>query len=72
MTNLDSVAVRTVRARAIPVESCVFIGSKDVDLAAARAAGVEAIRHKDVELVSSPEAEAEPPTPPNPWLDALG
>lgn len=35
-----------IEVRATPVRSCLFIGSTDVDLAAARAAGVDTIRHR--------------------------
>jgi phosphoglycolate phosphatase-like HAD superfamily hydrolase len=51
------------------MESCVFVGSKDADLAAARAAGVRTIRHRS--RPTPPAAEPAPP-PPNPWFDALG
>ncbi|WNV88103.1 HAD hydrolase-like protein [Umezawaea sp. Da 62-37] len=47
-----------VHACAVPARSCVFVGSADADLAAARAAGVDAVRHRR-------------PPEPAPWLDAL-
>lgn len=50
------------------MESCLFVGSTDADLAAARAAGVSSIRHRP----TTTAAPAEPaPPPPNPWFDAL-
>jgi phosphoglycolate phosphatase-like HAD superfamily hydrolase len=52
-----------IRERATPMEWCLFVGSTDTDLAAARAAGVDTIRHR-------PAVEPAPP-PPNPWFDAL-
>ncbi|MCE7004330.1 HAD family hydrolase [Kibdelosporangium philippinense] len=55
----------TLAAGTRPVESCVFIGSTDVDLAAAQAAGVDTVRQHAVVLPPVPE------TPPNPWLAAL-
>jgi phosphoglycolate phosphatase-like HAD superfamily hydrolase len=58
-----------IHERATPAESCLFVGSTDTDLTAARAAGVDTIRHR----FTSPAAEpaAPPPPPPNPWFDAL-
>ncbi|MET1073643.1 MAG: HAD hydrolase-like protein [Umezawaea sp.] len=49
-----------VHAGAIPAASCVFVGSASADLTAARAAGVDRIRHRR-------------PTTPEPatWFDAL-
>jgi beta-phosphoglucomutase-like phosphatase (HAD superfamily) len=55
-----------IRERAVPVESCVFVGSADTDITAARAAGVETIRHR---RTISPATE--PTAPSNPWFDAL-
>jgi phosphoglycolate phosphatase-like HAD superfamily hydrolase len=57
-----------IRERATPVESCLFVGSTDADLAAARAAGVDTIRHR--RPTTSPAIEP-PPPPPNPWFEAL-
>ncbi len=37
--------VRAVRERAVPVGSCLFVGTTDADLIAARAAGVDVLRH---------------------------
>jgi phosphoglycolate phosphatase-like HAD superfamily hydrolase len=55
---------------ATPTESCLFVGSTDTDLTAARAAGLDTIRHR--RLATSPTAEpAASPPPPNPWFDAL-
>lgn len=51
-----------IRERAIPVESCLFVGSTDTDLTAAVAAGVDTIH---------PRRPAEPPVASNPWFDAL-
>jgi phosphoglycolate phosphatase-like HAD superfamily hydrolase len=59
----------TIQQRATPAESCLFVGSMDTDLTAARAAGVDTIRHR--RLATSPAAEPAPPPPPNPWFDAL-
>jgi phosphoglycolate phosphatase-like HAD superfamily hydrolase len=50
------------------VERCVFVGSTEADLAAARAAGVTAVRHRH--RTAAPVAEPAPP-PPNPWFGAL-
>ncbi|WP_165960882.1 HAD family hydrolase [Actinocrispum wychmicini] len=59
-----------IHERATPAESCLFVGSMDADLTAARAAGVDAIRHR--RAATSPAAEpATPPPPPTPWFDAL-
>ena len=52
-----------VHAGALPVGSCVFVGGSDHDLAAARAAGVDTIRHR--------RADPDPVTPTNAWLDLL-
>jgi phosphoglycolate phosphatase-like HAD superfamily hydrolase len=56
-----------IRERAIPLESCAFVGSTDTDLTAARAAGVHTIRHR---RPAGPPA-AEPSAATNPWFDAL-
>ncbi len=53
--------------RAVPIESCLFVGSTDIDLKAARAAGVDTIRHRRP-TTSATEPAAQPP---NPWFDAL-
>jgi phosphoglycolate phosphatase-like HAD superfamily hydrolase len=58
------------RERAIPVESCLFVGSTDIDLTAARAAGVDTVRHLTTAHATEPPAALLPP-PPNPWFDAL-
>jgi phosphoglycolate phosphatase-like HAD superfamily hydrolase len=50
------------------MESCVFVGSRDADLTAARAAGVRTIRYRS--QPAPPEVEPTEP-PPNPWFDAL-
>jgi beta-phosphoglucomutase-like phosphatase (HAD superfamily) len=42
---LDLITV-AIRQRAVPVESCLFVASTDADLVAARAAGVDTIRHR--------------------------
>ncbi|MEU4805437.1 HAD family hydrolase [Actinosynnema sp. NPDC023587] len=60
----DLVAL-AVHERAFPVGSCAFVGGTGPDLAAARAAGVEALRYR-----RAPDA-ADRVTPPNPWFDAL-
>lgn len=52
-----------ITVRVTPVRSCVFVGSTDADLAAARAAGVDTVRHR------SPTAEQ--PAEANPWFGAL-
>ncbi|WP_173142167.1 HAD hydrolase-like protein [Kibdelosporangium persicum] len=57
-----------IHERATPAESCLFVGSRDADLTAARAAGIDTIRHR--RLDTSP-AEPVAPPPPNPWFDAL-
>jgi beta-phosphoglucomutase-like phosphatase (HAD superfamily) len=54
-----------IRERAVPVESCLFVGGTDVDLAAARAAGVETIRHRRGGQPAEPAAAADA------WFDAL-
>ncbi|WP_433271398.1 HAD family hydrolase [Actinosynnema sp. CS-041913] len=56
-----------IHTRAIPVESCLFVGGTDRDLTAARAAGVETIRHRPVSVPPAPGSAA----PPNPWFAAL-
>ncbi|PRY38823.1 HAD hydrolase-like protein [Umezawaea tangerina] len=48
---------------ATPAEACAFVGTLPVDLAAARAAGVDAIRHRR----PTPDPDAVVPT----WFDAL-
>ena len=63
----------TTAVREHVMESCVFVGARDVDLDAARAAGVRTIRHRSH---PTPPAAVEPPPPPppppsNPWFDAL-
>jgi beta-phosphoglucomutase-like phosphatase (HAD superfamily) len=62
-----------IHERTVPVELCLFIGSTAVDLAAARGAGVDVIRHRRPTTATATEAPAtEPATqPPNPWFDAL-
>jgi beta-phosphoglucomutase-like phosphatase (HAD superfamily) len=57
---------KATRERAIPVESCLFVGSTDIDLTAAHAAGVETVRHVTTEPLAPPM-----PPPPNPWFEAL-
>jgi phosphoglycolate phosphatase-like HAD superfamily hydrolase len=57
-----------IRERATPVESCLFVGSTDIDLSAARAAGVDTIRHRHLVVTTS---ATEPPAASNPWFDAL-
>lgn len=49
-----------IHARAFPVESCLFIGSTDTDLAAAEAAGVDAVRFRR-RATETPE----------PWFESL-
>lgn len=56
-----------VHVGAVPVRSCVFVGSTEADLAAARAAGVDTIRHRRVTAAPAPE----PVAPPNAWFAAL-
>jgi len=51
-----------IKVRATPVRSCLFVGSTDADLTAARAAGVDTIRHR---------AESSATEQPDPWFDAL-
>ena len=58
-----------IHERATPAESCLFVGSMDADLTAARAAGIDTIRHR--RIATSPAAEPAAPPPPNPWFDAL-
>jgi phosphoglycolate phosphatase-like HAD superfamily hydrolase len=58
--------IEAIRERAVPLESCLFVGSTDADITAARAAGVDTIRHR---RTISPAAE--PTAPSNPWFDAL-
>jgi beta-phosphoglucomutase-like phosphatase (HAD superfamily) len=52
-----------IHAGAVPVGSCVFVGSSGPDLAAARAAGVDTIRHR--RAAPGPQALT------NTWLDLL-
>ncbi|HEX6346833.1 HAD hydrolase-like protein [Umezawaea sp.] len=54
-----------VHSGAVPKGSCVFVGSTGADLAAARAAGVDSLRHHRA------AAEPEPVARPNPWFAAL-
>jgi phosphoglycolate phosphatase-like HAD superfamily hydrolase len=61
---LPDLIAAAIQERATPVESCLFVGSTDSDLAAGRAAGVDTVRH-----VRPPVAE--PPAAANPWFDAL-
>ncbi|ONI90887.1 hypothetical protein ALI22I_10605 [Saccharothrix sp. ALI-22-I] len=56
-----------IHAGAVPVRSCVFVGGTDSDLTAARAAGVDTIRHRRVTVTPAPE----PATRSNAWFDAL-
>lgn len=51
------------------MESCVFVGSTDDDLTAARAAGVRAFRHR-YRPAAEPAESQEPAEPPT-WFDAL-
>ncbi|MEV0678545.1 hypothetical protein AB0I60_18705 [Actinosynnema sp. NPDC050436] len=60
----DLVAL-AVNERAVPVESCLFVGGGDDDLAAARAAGVRAVRHRRVPATPGPVE------PSDRWFDAL-
>ncbi|MBY8848491.1 HAD hydrolase-like protein [Saccharothrix longispora] len=53
-----------VHAGAVPARSCAFVGGTDADLAAARAAGVDAFRHR-------PAAAPEPVTGADAWFGAL-
>lgn len=48
-----------IKARAVPLESCLFVGGTDADLTAARAAGVDTMRHR------------QPDPPSDRWFDAL-
>jgi phosphoglycolate phosphatase-like HAD superfamily hydrolase len=48
-----------IHERAIPLRSCLFVGTTDADLAAARAAGVDTIRHGPTAAASQR------------WFDAL-
>jgi beta-phosphoglucomutase-like phosphatase (HAD superfamily) len=50
-----------VHARAFPASSCLFVGARDIDLAAARAASVPVTRYRD-------RSTAEHPVP---WFDRL-
>lgn len=59
--------VSAIRERAIPVESCLFVGSTDIDITAAIAAGVDTIRYRRPD---KPQA-VEPATAPRSWFDAL-
>ncbi|WUL72009.1 HAD family hydrolase [Amycolatopsis sp. NBC_00345] len=58
-----------IRERAAPARSCLFVGSADLDLTAARAAGVDTIRYR--RRATAPTAEPPATPPPNPWFDAL-
>ncbi|HEV7650984.1 MAG TPA: hypothetical protein VGP26_22795 [Actinophytocola sp.] len=52
--------------RAIPVGRCLFVGSTDGDLAAARAAGVHIVRHRRPAAATGPAAQ-----PADPWFGSL-
>ncbi|QWF83164.1 HAD family hydrolase [Amycolatopsis sp. CA-230715] len=57
-----------IHADAVPVESCMFVGSTRADLDAARAAGVGTVRYRP----SPPPATELPASPPPAaWLEAL-
>jgi beta-phosphoglucomutase-like phosphatase (HAD superfamily) len=56
-----------IHAGAIPARSCVFVGATDPDLTAARAAGVDTIRHRRVTVTPAPQ----PATHSTTWFDAL-
>lgn len=60
--------VEAIRERAVAIESCLFVGSTEIDLAAARAAGVDFMRHRSVPPTHEPPPA---PLPPNPWWEAL-
>lgn len=54
-----------IHERAIPVESCLFVGHTDTDLTAAHAAGVDTIRHRHP--TTSPAGRVSQPDHP-PWV----
>jgi phosphoglycolate phosphatase-like HAD superfamily hydrolase len=54
-----------IHERAIPSASCVFVGSTDTDLAAARATGVDTIRYRRPNGPAATEPTSQP------WFDAL-
>lgn len=56
-----------IHAAAIPIGSCVFVGTTDPDLTAARAAGVDTVRHRRTTATTAPE----PATRPITWFDEL-
>ncbi|MEO6086768.1 MAG: HAD hydrolase-like protein [Umezawaea sp.] len=56
-----------IHACAVPIESCVFVGTTDDDLTAARAAGVDTIHHRRGAVTPTPP----PGLPPSTWFDGL-
>jgi FMN phosphatase YigB (HAD superfamily) len=57
--------------RAIPAQACLFVGSTDNDLAAARAAGVGTVRYRRQPALPITEPPATEPPPLDPWFAAL-
>ena len=57
-----------IHAQAVPTQSCLFVGSTNDDVTAARTAGVDAIRYH--RPVVSPDADV-PAEPTRSWFEAL-